>query len=108
MSSTDDRARPAAAPARSWSLASRLTLWYAASTFTLIATATGLLYWVLVRNVNRAEDQFLVDTIQIVGELPRDRPNVFGSLRQEGEEEGPPRQYTRLFMRVVDQHGAVI
>jgi two-component system heavy metal sensor histidine kinase CusS len=105
---SEDRVESRAAPARSWSLASRLTLWYAASTFTLIATATGLLYWVLVRNVNREEDQFLVDSIQIMRELLRDRPNDFVSLRQEVEWEGAARQYTRMFMRVVDQQGAVI
>lgn len=106
---TDERARISPAPLeRTWSLASRLTLWYAASTFTLIATATGLLYWVLVRNVNRAEDQFLVDTIQIMREILRDRPNDFVSLRQEVEWEGAAREYTRMFMRVVDQRGTVI
>ena len=98
----------AGAATRSWSLAARLTLWYAASTFTLIAIATGLLYWVLVRNVNRAEDQFLVDMIQILREILLDRPNDFVSLRQEVEMEGAARQYTRLFMRVVDQQGTVI
>ena len=108
MFSTDRRVESPVSLARSWSLASRLTLWYAASTFTLIATATGLLYWVLVRNVNREEDQFLVDTVQIMREILRDRPNDFVSLRQEVEWEGAARQYTRLFMRVVDQQGAVI
>jgi two-component system heavy metal sensor histidine kinase CusS len=98
----------AAAPTRSWSLAARLTFWYAASTFTLIAIATGLMYWALVRNVNRQEDQFLVDMIQILREILRDRPNDFVSLRQEVEMEGAAREYTRLFMRVVDQQGAVI
>ena len=72
-------------PTRSWSLAARLTLWYAASTFTLIAIATGLLYWVLVRNVNRAEDQFLVDMVQILREILLDRPNDRLALRSRNE-----------------------
>ena len=108
MSSTEENGQRPGPARRAWSLASRLTLWYAASTFTLIAVATGLLYWVLVRNVNREEDQFLVDTVQIVREILRDRPNDIVSLRQEVEEEGAARQYRRLFMRVVDQQGAVI
>jgi two-component system heavy metal sensor histidine kinase CusS len=107
MSWTDGRTPPRLA-ARPWSLATRLTLWYAGSAFTLIATATLVLYWVLVRNVNRAEDQFLVDMVQILREILRDRPDDFVSLRQEVEWEGAARQYTRLFMRVVDEHGAVI
>ena len=108
MSSTDHRVERPVALTRSWSLATRLTLWYAASTFILIATSAGLLYWVLVRNVNREQDQFLVDTVQIMREILRDRPNDIVSLRQEVEEEGAARQYTRMFMRIVDQQGGVI
>ena len=38
---------------RPWSLAARLTAWYAASAFTLILVATGSLYWGLITNLDQ-------------------------------------------------------
>ena len=46
---------------RSRSLAARLTVWYALSSFTLILLATGYLYWALARNLDREDDHFLAD-----------------------------------------------
>ena len=45
----------------SWSIAARLTAWYAGSAFAMVLIATGLLYWALVVNLNREDDRFLVN-----------------------------------------------
>ena len=91
-----------------WSIAARLALWYTAATFVLVAVATGLLYWVLVTNVDREDDQFLVDTAQIMRALIRERPADIAALQQEVAWEGTARRYARVFVRVLDTNGGVI
>src|SRR5918994_268914 len=91
-----------------WSIGARLALWYASATFVLVAVATGLLYWVLIANVDREDDQFLVDTAQIMRALIRERPNDVEALRQEVDWEGTARRYARVFVRVLDEHGRLI
>ena len=109
MSSSDPGAGGASAPMTTgWSIAAGLTLWYTASAFLLVALATGLLYWVLVRNVDREDDQFLVDTVQILRALIRERPDDTASLRQEVEWEGAARRYARVYIRVLDTDGRVV
>ena len=54
---------------RPWSIAARLALWYTAATFVLVAGATGWLYFVLVTNVDREDDQFLVEHGSADGKL---------------------------------------
>lgn len=105
MFSTDARAALTRTP---WSIAARLALWYTAATFVLVAAATGLLYWVLVANVDREDDQFLVDTTQIMRALIRERPADMEALRQEVDWEGTARRYARVFVRVLDEQGHVI
>ncbi len=94
--------------ATGWSIAGRLTLWYAASAFLLITVSTGVLYWVLVRNVDRQDDQFLVDTVQIIRGLIRERPGDTAALRQEVEWEGAARRYTRMYVRIRDSGARVL
>ena len=52
---------------RPWSLAARLTVWYAAVTFALVLAATGYLFWALARNMDREDDQFIEDAPEAVG-----------------------------------------
>jgi len=105
MSSNDGRSARWGAP---WSIAARLALWYTVATFVLVAMATGLLYWVLITNVDREDDQFLVDTVQIVRALIRERPSDIDALQQEVDWEGTARRYARVFVRVLDEDGRLI
>ena len=91
-----------------WSIAARLALWYTAATFVLVAVATGLLYLVLVTNVDREDDQFLVDTAQIMRALVRERPTDIAALQQEVDWEGTARRYARVFVRVLHEDGGLI
>lgn len=100
---------PSAPPAASpWTIAARLALWYTASAFVVVAVATGLLYWVLVTNVSREDDQFLVDTVQIMRAVLRERPNDIAALRQEVDWEGAARRYARVYVRVLDERGHLL
>jgi len=54
--SSKNAPEPPARPLKGWSLATRLTLWYAASSFVLIAASTGFLYWALVHKLEAEDD----------------------------------------------------
>src|SRR5579885_1099280 len=87
--------RPAADPRRPWSIALRLTVWYAAAGFALVLVATGYLYWALVRNLDREDDQFLADKAAEVRRALDDP----AALRQVVPA-GGDREAGRLFVRV--------
>jgi two-component system heavy metal sensor histidine kinase CusS len=94
-------------PAR-WSLAARLTAWYGGSAFLLISAATGFLYWALVSNLDRADDQFLVDKIRFLGVLLRNRSDDLPGLRQEVEWEWSTSRYAQFYVRILDETGRAI
>jgi two-component system heavy metal sensor histidine kinase CusS len=87
------------------SVAGRLTLWYTVSAFSLIAIATGLLYWVLVRNLDRADDRLLADKARVIGAMLQNRPQDDAAIRQEVEEAWKARQDTQVYVRVLDAGG---
>lgn len=90
-----------------WSVAGRLTLWYSVSTFGLISIATGLLYWVLVRNLDRADDRLLADKARVIEAMLLNRPGDEAAIRQEVEEAWKARQDTQVYVRVLDAGGHI-
>ena len=101
------RTEPRASTPRSWSLAVRLTIWYSVSAFVLILGATGFLYWALATNLDREDDQFLVDKIAVLRTILREKPNDLAALKSEVERESAARQYGQLYLRVVNASGDV-
>src|SRR5262245_9510569 len=67
---------------RPWSLAARLTVWYATVTFALVFAATGYLYWALARNLDREDDQFLRDKVTAVRRVMEQSPGDREALEQ--------------------------
>ncbi len=53
-------------PARPWTLAGRLTAYYAGSAFLIVSLATGYLYWAMVRNVDLEDDRLLADRVRLL------------------------------------------
>jgi two-component system heavy metal sensor histidine kinase CusS len=94
--------------ARPWSLAARLTAWYAGSALVLLLAATGFLYWVLVANLDREDDQFLAHKIQIVRTVLKERADDLAALKQEAEWEGAGTQHGRVYVRILDEDGRTI
>jgi two-component system heavy metal sensor histidine kinase CusS len=90
------------------SLAFRLSCWYSASAFILILAATSFLYWALITNLDREDDQMLADKVQVFKRLLRERPGDLPSLRQEVEWESTIRQNVQMFVRVLDGQGAIL
>src|SRR3954454_13809998 len=88
-----------------WSLATRLTAWYAGSAFALIFCATSLLYIALMHSLYTETDQFLSDRIEDVRSILVNHGSSAKELRDELEEESAPHQHTPIFFRVFDgQH----
>ena len=98
-------ARASDARWRPWSLATRLSAWYAISAFILIAIATGLLYWVLIRSLDRADDRLLADKARVIEAMLLHRPNDDAAIRQEVEDAWKARQDTQVYVRVLDAAG---
>jgi two-component system heavy metal sensor histidine kinase CusS len=66
-----------------WSLAARLTLWSAASSFLLVLGATGFLYWALHANLDREDDQHLANKVHTLKQMLREHPEGSDALRRE-------------------------
>src|SRR2546423_538318 len=90
---------------RPWPLAARLAAWYAGTAFLLVLLATGFWYWVLATNLDREDDDLLVDKVQVVRMLLREAPEVSPALRQEVEWESAARQNVRFYIRILGPDG---
>jgi two-component system heavy metal sensor histidine kinase CusS len=96
-----------ARPARPWSLAARLTAWYAGSAFALIVAATGYLYWSSVSNLDREDDHLLGDRVRELRAVMVKRPGDVDALRQEVEEEWEANE-RRIHMRILNEHSEIL
>jgi two-component system heavy metal sensor histidine kinase CusS len=86
----------------SWSITRRLTILYALSTVTMLLVATGILYWVLVSDLAKANNQFLKDKIQVLRAILREHPDEPEGLREEVNSAGV------YYIRVLDQEKQVL
>ena len=94
---------------RPFSLAARLTTWYAISAFGVVLASTGFLYWVLVVNLARETDETLADQVHILRSILADRPGDIAALEQEVEWELAARQHAPIFVRILsDDHRTVV
>jgi two-component system, OmpR family, heavy metal sensor histidine kinase CusS len=87
------------------SLLGRLTIWYAASSFALILISTAVLYAALVSNLDREDEEFVADIVDIVRTLLREHPGDRAVLQQTIERDWSGRRYAEIFVRVVDETG---
>src|SRR5258708_36706569 len=87
------------------SIQGRLTIWYACSAFALILVSTVALYGALVANLNREDEEFVADIVDIVREFLQDRPEDLAGLKQTVEWEWSGRHYADIYVRVLDQRG---
>jgi len=108
---TDARA-PGRAPAdshgrrgRALSLASRLTLWYTASTLALVLVVTGLLYFAIASSVRGGNSEEMREQVEILRSLMHE--SAPGDERLQWEVQGEYRAVhpMRLHKRVLDSSG---
>ncbi|MFO0847471.1 MAG: heavy metal sensor histidine kinase [Gemmataceae bacterium] len=91
----------AASPGRpAWSVAARLTAWYAAAAFALVLLATGYLYLTLVEALDQEDDQFLAHKVAEVRAVLDARPGDPTALRAEVQPVRPDREAGRFYVRV--------
>lgn len=89
---------------RPWSLALRLTVWYAGSAFALIFAATGYLYLALARQIADEDDEWLAGKVGEVLRAAEERPDDPLALRRLVEA-GGGRAAERILVRVDDARG---
>lgn len=90
---------------RRWSLAGRLTAWYALTSLLLIFSTAALLYWALAVNMTRDDDLFLADKVHVLRAILRDRPDDASALEEEVELESAARRYEQFYVRLMDELG---
>src|SRR5436309_3009593 len=70
-----------------WSLATRLTAWYAGSAFALVLITAAFLYWTSIRNLDREDDRLLGDRARVLVGVLQNRPGDVEAVRREVFEE---------------------
>lgn len=98
--------RHRAGRSRSWSLAGRLTVWYALASFMLILAATGYLYWALSASLDREDDHFLADQALPLVNLLGDRAD-HKAIRRQIELAWTARPDPNVYLRVLEKHQAI-
>jgi two-component system heavy metal sensor histidine kinase CusS len=89
------------------SIAARLTAWYAATAFSLVLVATGLLYSTLVENMRADDQRRLADKVQVLRTLLRERGADPAALK-EVEWEWAAREYEQVYVRVLTAAGETL
>ena len=96
---------------RSWSLATRLAILYAAFAFALLAGATGFLLWVLSTNLDREDNDLLADKVHVLRSIlaqPRGDMHEADLLREEMQWEATSRRYAKFQSRILDARGRTL
>ncbi|HVV70911.1 MAG TPA: heavy metal sensor histidine kinase, partial [Verrucomicrobiae bacterium] len=93
--------------AQGWSITRRLALLYVASTVLLLVLASGFLYWVLARNLEREHSFFVANKIQALRLVLNEHANDASILSSEVELEPSAVQPARYYIRMLDAKRAV-
>src|SRR5262245_43990993 len=93
---------------RPWSLAARLTLWYAAASFVLIAASAGFMYWALVHKLESEDDQFMAEKVQLVRVLLEGRAGAPVVLPRDGNWRETNRPADLVHVRVLATDGRTL
>jgi two-component system heavy metal sensor histidine kinase CusS len=99
------RDRLARRPARRWSLATRLTIWYAGSAFLLMAVAGTILYRVVVDTLDAEDRDDVAVQVADLQRILKVHPLNFEALRQEIEEESTSPSFSPVYERLLDRDG---
>ncbi len=96
---------PSTQAGRHWSIARRLAFLYAVSSLLMLVAAATYLYWSLVKDVGRDDNDFLANKIQecrrLLGDGPKDAPLLAHEIQTEAEAS----QFIKYFVRLVDSRG---
>ena len=93
---------------RRWSIEARLSVLYTLSAFLMLLFATVFLQWVLASNLEKEDNQFLAEKLQILRTVSRDRPNDITALKQEVQWEESKTGLSQYYARVQDAAGHIV
>jgi len=97
--------RSASSSPWSWSITRRLTFLYTLSALGMLVISAVFLYWVLVSNLEREDNQFLAAKIQVLRVILRERPDKQEALEEEVKWEGASFQFAKYYARILDEEG---
>lgn len=89
------------------SLTARLTLWYTLATLLILTLAVGALYWALMSSLERDDNQFLADKVQVLQQILDMPAKNADALHEEVEWEGGVGKDKRYYVRILDRAGGV-
>lgn len=97
-------------PAKRWSMASQLSLYYTVCTCVLLAIATAALYWTLERTLMDESRAYLVHKLQVLALITQRQPLDTAGLEQEVRDEAQisAQSPSPFQLRVLDRTGALI
>ena len=90
------------------SIAARLTLWQAVCGFLFLVVATGLLYWTLQNSLDRDDDQFLIERMQVLVPMLAGSADSPAEVAAEIARETSTRNPARLYIRLMTGIGTVV
>ncbi len=90
------------------SITARLTLLYTVVTCGMLVAAGMYLYWVLENSLTQGDRQFLVEEVDILRLILRDRPRDPTALDAELNQEAAARQFNKYYGRVTDAAGRLL
>ncbi|MGH8613125.1 MAG: heavy metal sensor histidine kinase [Gammaproteobacteria bacterium] len=93
---------------RTWSLARRLTLLYAGSSFLMLLLAAAYLYWSLVDNLELEDSAFLANEIQECRSLLHESPHDEHALAHEIQIEPAANPVIKYYMRLLNNQGRIL
>ena len=96
------------APSRTIRLATRLSWWYATSSFLLVLVVTGFLYLILIRNFQQQNDRYLEGKANVLRTLLRDVADPDATAKWEVDEELAEDPSIRILSRVLYENGRAL
>ena len=93
---------------RTWSLARRLTLLYAGSSFLMLLLVAAYLYWSLVDNLELEDSAFLANEIQECRSLLHESPHDEDALAHEIQIEPAANPFIKYYLRLLDNQGRIL
>jgi two-component system, OmpR family, heavy metal sensor histidine kinase CusS len=91
-----------------WSIALRLTAWYALLSLGAVLLAVGLLDWLLARGLEQDDDDFLADRIRILRVVLAQGPDGIRDAKEEVERESLGLRDELIYVRILDAGGHVV
>src|SRR5438477_69543 len=93
-----------APPAGLWtSITGRLAVLYIVSASVMILIGSGILYWVLLHNLDRLTEQFLASEINDFRAILRERPDDQRVIEAEVNYEGVDLQFPGYYARIMEE-----